>query len=75
MKLLHDFFRLRLAGLRAASVRGGAVPPEFGVTVPAPLAESSSDSVVCAVNAHPAIRREPASFLKAARHRRRGSGR
>ena len=39
MKLLHDFFRLRLAGLRTASVRGAAVSPQFSVTVPAPLAK------------------------------------
>ncbi|KRE83585.1 hypothetical protein ASG75_14590 [Rhodanobacter sp. Soil772] len=73
MKLLHDFFRLRLAGPRTASVRGAAVSPEFSVTVPAPLAEPASGGVE-RVTAAP-VRREPASFLKAPRHRRLGSAR
>ncbi len=73
MKLLHDFLRLRLAGLRTASVRGAAVSAEFSVTVPAPLAKPAGGGVerVAAVP----VRREPASFLKAPRHRRLGSGR
>jgi hypothetical protein len=73
MKLLHDFFRPRLAGLRTAFVRGAAVSPEFSVTVPAPLAEPAGGGIE-RVTAAPA-RREPASFLKAPRHRRLGSGR
>ncbi|OHC47002.1 hypothetical protein [Rhodanobacter soli] len=73
MKLLHDFFRLRLAGLRAASVRGAAVSREFSVTVPAPLAKPAGGGVE-RIAAAP-VRREPASFLKAPRHRRLGSGR
>ena len=72
MKLLHDFLRLRLAGLRTASVRGAAVSPEFSVTVPAPLAKPAGG--VERVAAVP-VRREPASFLKTPRHRRLGSGR
>jgi len=73
MKLLHDFLRLRLAGLRTASVRGTAVSPEFRVTVPAPLAKPAGGGVEHVAAA--SVRREPASFLKAPRHRRLGSGR
>jgi hypothetical protein len=69
MKLLHDFFRLRLAGRRAASVRGAAASPEFA----APLAGPAAGEVE-RVAAAP-VRREPASFLKTPRRRRPGSGR
>jgi hypothetical protein len=76
MKLLREFFRLRVAGLRALSRRGAAVP--FSVTVPAPLASPADHGVVVVElpRTHaPAARREPASFLKTPRHRRRSSGR
>ena len=74
MKLLHDFFRLRLAGLRTASVRGAAVSPEFSVTVPAPLETQAEEDVACAMPGSSGVaRREPASFLKSPRHRRRGT--
>jgi len=73
MKLLHDFLRLRLAGLRTASVRGAAVSPEFSVTVPAPLTRQAGGDVERVATA--SVRREPASFLKTPRHRRLGSGR
>ncbi|WEN15235.1 hypothetical protein PY254_00715 [Rhodanobacter sp. AS-Z3] len=70
MKLLHDFFRLHLAGRYTA----GAALPGFSVTVPAPLAGSTADGDTLPTAAL-AVRREPASFLKAARHRRRGLAR
>jgi len=73
MKLLHDRFRLRLAGLRSAFAGGAAASPEFSVTVPAPLAGPASGGVECAAAA--TVRREPASFLKSSRHRRLGVGR
>jgi hypothetical protein len=73
MKLLHDFFRLRLAGLRTASARRAAVSPQFSVTVPAPLAKPAGGGVERAAAAP--VRREPASFLKVPRRRRLGSGR
>ncbi|WP_426701145.1 hypothetical protein ACPPVV_17520 [Rhodanobacter sp. Col0626] len=78
MKLLRDFFRLRLAGLRGASFRGTAAPYDFRVTVPAPLDRPSDrDAVVVDLpRAHvPPMRREPASFLKTPRHRRLGASR
>jgi len=80
MKLLRDFFRRRMAGFRGVSGRGVAASREFSVTVPAPLAESAhGDAVVAELPAGharvTAIRREPASFLKAPRHRRLGAGR
>jgi len=73
MKLLHDRFRLHLAGLRTAFVRGAAASPEFSVTVPAPLTGPASGGVECAAAA--TVRREPASFLKSSRHRRLSAGR
>ena len=75
MRLLHDFLRLRLAGLRAASVRGAAVPRDFRITVPAPLCRPSEPTAVVVERKRAAVntaRREPASFLKAPRHRRLG---
>lgn len=84
MKLLCDFFRLCMAGLRAASGRRAAVPCAFNVTVPPPLARASNDDSAMVIELPRAAavagvstrRREPASFLKAVRHRRRmGSGR
>ncbi|WP_426687275.1 hypothetical protein [Rhodanobacter ginsengiterrae] len=76
MKLLHDFFRLHLAGRYTAAVRGGAGLPQFSVTVPAPLVPPAADRAVAAPpEAVVAIRREPASFLKTPRHRRLGSRR
>ncbi|HWU76416.1 MAG TPA: hypothetical protein VN043_07915 [Rhodanobacter sp.] len=77
MKLLRDFFRHRMAGARAVSGRRQGVPPAFNVTVPAPLAKPASDvaEVLDLPPPHtPASRPEPASFLKAARHRRLGAG-
>ena len=77
MKLLREFFRLRVAGLRALSGRGAAVP--FSVTVPAPLASAADHRGVVVVELPraqvPAAPREPASFLKTPRHRRWGAGR
>ena len=73
MKLLHDFLRLHLAGLRTASVRGAVALPEFSVTVPAPLAQPADGAVERVAVA--TARREPASFLKTPRRRRLGFGR
>ncbi len=83
MKLLREFSRLCIAGMRAASGRRAAVPCAFNVTVPAPLARPANDDSAVAVTELPHAtaagvstrRREPASFLKAVRHRRMGSGR
>ena len=82
MKLLREFSRLCVAGMRAASGRRAAVPCPFNVTVPAPLARSANDDSAMVIELpRPATvamstrRREPASFLKAVRHRRMGSGR
>lgn len=80
MKLLRDFFRRRMAGLCGMSGRGVAASREFNVTVPAPLAgPADGAAVVVDLPAGPArmmaTRREPASFLKAPRHLRLGSGR
>lgn len=70
MKLLRDFFRLRFAGRRVASVGH-----DFRVTVPAPLSPPAPTAVVVELPRASAstARREPASFLKAPRHRRFGS--
>ena len=79
MKLLRDFFRRCPAGIRAVFVRRAANPRAFTVTVPAPLAEVIRQQPVLVelprVRVEAARRREPASFLKAARHRRLGAGR
>lgn len=78
MKLLRDFFRRRMAGFRGVSGRDAATSREFSVTVPAPLAASPAVVVDLPAAAHAhamEARREPASFLKAPRHRRRCSGR
>ena len=79
MKLLHDFFRRCPAGIRAAFVRRAVNPRAFTVTVPAPLTEAIRQQPVLVelprTRAEVARRREPASFLKAARHRRLGAGR
>ena len=81
MKLLRNFFRLRGAGALAAFGRGAVTSREYRVTVPAPL-PAAADAPVVVVDLSRAIeasatapRREPASFLKACRHRRRGSSR
>lgn len=77
MKLLHEFFCLCRAGVRAASVRSARAPRPLNVTVPAPLASAAQDGVVLVelpLARLPASRREPASFLKAARHRRLSAG-
>ncbi len=76
MKLLREFFRLRVAGLRALLDCGAAA--SLSVTVPAPLSSPAEHRVVVVElpRAHaPSARREPASFLKTPRHRRRGAGR
>lgn len=77
MKLLRDIFRRCMTGIRGVSGRGVAAPRAFSVTVPAPLAAAVDSAVVVElpVVAHPAPRREPASFLKTPRHRRLGAGR
>ena len=76
MKLLRDFFRLRLAGVRAATGRPAALPRDFNVTVPAPLAEPAiRSSVVVDLPRTGNHRREPASFLRSPRHLRLGGGR
>jgi hypothetical protein len=75
MKLLHDFFRRRLAGARTMAARPAALPHDFCVTVPAPLAGSASASPPVETPCSRAERREPASFLRAPRHRRLGSAR
>lgn len=81
MKLLRDFFSLCVAGLRTVSGRGAAASLGFSVTVPAPLARPVGESAVvidlqrAASVRTTTARREPASFLKAPRHRRLGAGR
>lgn len=76
MKLLHDFFRLHLAGRHVPFVRDGTALPEFSVTVPAPLKKPVEDQRVCAtIETTRMTRREPASFLKSPRHRRRAASR
>jgi hypothetical protein len=82
MKLLRDFPRLCIAGLRAASGRRALVPCAFNVTVPAPLARPANDNSAVVIElprttpvAASPRRREPASFLKAVRHRQIGSNR
>jgi hypothetical protein len=81
MKLLREFFRLRAAGMRTVLRRGAAASPVLHVTVPAPLQRVADEAAVVvelprAANSGPmTARREPASFLKAPRHRRLGSGR
>ncbi len=78
MKLLRDFPRLCVAGLRSVSGHGGAASRGFNVTVPAPLAKPVGESAVVTDRQRAAsarattARREPASFLKAPRHRRPG---
>ena len=76
MKLLRDFFRLRLAGTRASVGRPVALPRDFNVTVPAPLAApSAGSSIVVELPRTGTRRREPASFLRSPRHLRLGGGR
>ncbi len=76
MKLLQDFIRLRLAGVRAAAGRPAALPSDFNVTVPAPLAGPANESPAPVEFPRArAQRREPASFLRSSRHLRLGSGR
>lgn len=76
MKLLRDFFHLRLAGVRMAPSRPASLPHDFSVTVPAPLAEqAAARPVPVELPRTGAPRREPASFLRSSRHLRLGSGR
>ena len=76
MKLLHDLFRLRAAGVDSASARRLTIPRDFNITVPAPLAGPVVEhSTVVELPVTCAARREPASFLKTTRHRRWVSGR
>ncbi|CAM5435338.1 hypothetical protein [Rhodanobacter lindaniclasticus] len=70
MKLLHDFFRWPFAGVRAVVSRPTALPRDFSVTVPEPLAGSASASPPVDTPCPRTERREPASFLRAPRHRR-----
>jgi len=76
MKLLRDFFRRRLAGVRVAAGRPAALPRDFNVTVPAPLADPTTrSSVVVELPRSGNRRREPVSFLRSPRHLRLGGGR
>ena len=79
MKLLRDFHRLCAAGFRTVSGRGTAASRGFRVTVPAALSQPASERAVVVelprATPSSAARREPASFLKAPRHRRLGAGR
>ena len=76
MKLLHDLFRLRPAGVGSASGRRLPVPRDFRVTVPAPLAGAVVEhATVVELPVPRAARREPASFLRTSRQRRWVSGR
>jgi hypothetical protein len=83
MKLLRDFYRLCVAGFRSGSGRGAVASRGLRVTVPAALSQppgqpASARAVVVELPraaASSAVRREPASFLKAPRHRRLGAGR
>ena len=76
MKLLHDLFRLRSAGLAGVSARRLPIPRDFSVTVPAPLAGPAVErATVVEMPGIRAGRREPASFLRTSRHRRWVSGR
>jgi len=77
MKLLRDFFRLRLAGVRAATGRPAPLPRDFSVTVPPPLAAgpAARSSVVVELPRTANRRREPASFLRSPRHLSLGGGR
>lgn len=77
MKLLRKFFRYGVVGGPAVSGRRLRAQPVLNVTVPAPLATPAKDAA--AVFELPPThtlgnRREPASFLKTARHRRLGAG-
>ncbi|MEO8777953.1 MAG: hypothetical protein ABI389_04695 [Rhodanobacter sp.] len=75
MKLLHELFRLRHAGIAGASARRLSIPRDFSITVPAPLAGPVVEtSTVVELAVARAARREPASFLKTTRHRRWVSG-
>ena len=71
MKLLHDFFRWPFAGVRAGASQPAALPRDFSVTVPAPLAGSASPSPQTLEPSRNG-RREPASFLRSPRRRRLG---
>ena len=79
MKLLREFFRLHAAGVRIVPGRRAAAPA-FQVTVPAPLQRAAGEGAAAvdpprAAASLKTARREPASFLKASRHRRLGAGR
>ncbi|MGB3498696.1 MAG: hypothetical protein WBA49_10870 [Rhodanobacter lindaniclasticus] len=71
MKLLHDFFRWPFAGVRAVASQPAALPRDFSVTVPAPLAAPANDAPKTPEIARNE-RREPASFLRSPRRRRLG---
>ena len=77
MKLLHDLFRLRPAGVGSASARRLPIPRDFSVTVPAPLIAPlvGERATVVELPVSRAARREPASLLRTSRHRRLVSGR
>lgn len=77
MKLLRDFFRQQLAGNRADTARGDAVPARASAPAPrvgsAVVVETPSPVSHSVESAAAVVRREPASFLKRPRRRRLGS--
>ena len=76
MKLLHNLFRLRSAGVAGAFARRLPIPRDFSVTVPAPLAGPVVErATVVELPVARVGRREPVSFLRASRHRQWVSGR
>jgi hypothetical protein len=76
MKLLRDFFHLRLAGAHSAAGHPAALPGDADARVSAPLVDATHEPPA-APEPSPAraARREPASFLRTPRHRRLGSAR
>ncbi len=74
MKLLQDFIRLRLAGVRTADGRPAALPRDFNVSVPVLARPARESTVEVELPRDRAVRREPASFLRSSRHLRRGRG-
>ena len=75
MKLLRDFFHLRLAGAHNAADHPAAMPGDADARVSAPLIDAAHEPPAASEPAPRAARREPASFLRTPRHRRLGSAR
>jgi hypothetical protein len=75
MKLLRDFFHLRLAGAHSAAGHPAALPGDADARVSAPPVEPATRPVALELPHTSAKRREPASFLRSSRHLRHGSGR